>query len=183
MSSATFDRALADGQCTADEALALFDSLPAVPPDAMIGSWRGAGFPTAHPLDGVLEAFHWYGKRFVDLENVHPLIFTSRSGKHWSINPVWALPLVGILAGERIPKWRWLGTLFQWLLPVFSTRRSRARLRATEYRGLSSATMSYDNLPINDVFRQIDADTMLGAMDLKGMARPFFFILRREGTR
>ena len=43
--------------------------------------------------------------------------------------------------------------------------------------------MSYDNLPINDVFRQIDADTMLGAMDLKGMARPFFFILRREGTR
>jgi hypothetical protein len=40
--------------------------------------------------------------------------------------------------------------------------------------------MIYDNLPINDVFRKVDQDTVLGAMDLKGIPRPFFFVLRRE---
>ena len=41
-------------------------------------------------------------------------------------------------------------------------------------------TMVYDNLPINDVFRKVDEDTVLGVMDLKGMKKPFFFVLRRE---
>jgi hypothetical protein len=51
----------------------------------------------------------------------------------------------------------------------------------TTYRGKSSATMIYDQLPINDVFRKIDQNTALGLMDLKGVKQPFFFILRREG--
>ncbi|MFP4445899.1 MAG: DUF4334 domain-containing protein [Desulfosudaceae bacterium] len=38
----------------------------------------------------------------------------------------------------------------------------------------------YDQLPINDIFRKVDADTVLGAMDMKGSSRPFFFVLRRE---
>ncbi len=50
----------------------------------------------------------------------------------------------------------------------------------TSYRGKSSATMIYDQLPINDVFRKIDQDAVFGVMDLKGMKSPFFFILRRE---
>ena len=40
--------------------------------------------------------------------------------------------------------------------------------------------MIYDQLPINDVFRKIDRDTVFGVMDLKGMKLPFFFILQRE---
>ena len=50
----------------------------------------------------------------------------------------------------------------------------------TSYRSKISATMIYDQLPINDVFRKIDGNSALGIMDLKGMKRPFFFILRRE---
>jgi hypothetical protein len=50
----------------------------------------------------------------------------------------------------------------------------------TTYRGKSSATMIYDQLPINDVFRKIDQDAVFGVMDFKGMKSPFFFILRRE---
>jgi len=65
-------------------------------------------------------------------------------------------------------------------MPLFATRRSQARLRLTEYRGKSSATMIYDSLPINDVFRKVDENTVLGIMDMKGVAQPFFFILRRE---
>jgi len=32
-----------------------------------------------------------------------------------------------------------------------------------------------------DCFRRLDANTLLGVMDLKGMQQPFFFVLRREG--
>jgi len=39
------------------------------------------------------------------------------------------------------------------LLPLLATRRPRARLRPVEYRGVTSAAMSYDQLPIIDVFR------------------------------
>ena len=49
-----------------------------------------------------------------------------------------------------------------------------------QYRGKCSATMIYDSVPINDVFRKIDSDTVLGLMDLKGMRAPFFFLLQRE---
>jgi hypothetical protein len=48
-----------------------------------------------------------------------------------------------------------------------------------EHRGVVSATMVYDQLPILDCFRRIDEGTILGVMDLKGMARPFFFSLSR----
>jgi hypothetical protein len=50
----------------------------------------------------------------------------------------------------------------------------------TEYRGVVSATMSYDDLPVHDVFRAVDGDTVVGAMDLRGLEQPFLFFLRRE---
>ncbi|WP_288816169.1 GXWXG domain-containing protein, partial [uncultured Gordonia sp.] len=53
---------------TTAEALDLFDSAPAVEPDFMIGTWRGAELPTDHPLDGFLAASGWWGKQFVDAE-------------------------------------------------------------------------------------------------------------------
>ena len=70
--------------------------------------------------------------------------------------------------------------MLQVAMPLLTTSKSRARLRMTGYRGKTSATMIYDQLPINDVFRKIDENSVLGITDLKGMKRPFFFILRRE---
>jgi hypothetical protein len=49
-----------------DEALAFFDSLPAVDVESVVGFWRGAGVHTGHAFDGVLERFGWRGKRFED---------------------------------------------------------------------------------------------------------------------
>ena len=63
---------------------------------------------------------------------------------------------------------------------VAGTTRSTARLRMTEFRGVVTATMIYDRLPIQDVFRAAARDVLLGVMDLRGMAQPFFFVLRRE---
>ena len=47
----------------------------------MLGRWRGSGLPTGSPLDGLLEAYGWYGKEFLDAETVHPLLFGDRAGR------------------------------------------------------------------------------------------------------
>jgi len=63
-----------------EEALALFDRLPAVEPKEMLGRWLGGSFATGHPLDGVLETFHWYGKAFRGPDDVDPLLFRTAGG-------------------------------------------------------------------------------------------------------
>ncbi|WP_035994723.1 DUF4334 domain-containing protein [Leptolyngbya sp. KIOST-1] len=176
----TFSEAVERGEVTPAEALALFDSLDAVGIDSMMGAWKGASFPTQHPLDGALEAFHWYGKRFETADDVHPLVFETLGGGTTSVNPLWALPLLPWLDRWPLPKASALGHLFQLGIVLFSTDRSCARLRMTTFRGKESATMIYDTLPINDVFRKVDDHTLLGLMDLKGATQPFFFLLHRQ---
>jgi hypothetical protein len=63
---------------------------------------------------------------------------------------------------------------------LLKTEKSQARLRMMEYRNQVSATMIYDYLPINDSFRKIDDQTVLGVMDFKSLPQPFFFILKRS---
>lgn len=168
-----------EGGCSRDAALAFFDSCPAVACEEMLGSWRGSGMPTGHPMDGLLEATGWHGKRFVDADDVHPLVYDGPGGSLGDVNParmpmtlgMRAKPLVESEIGRR---------LMPAVLPLMRTSKPTARLRIMEYRGVVTATMSYDKRPINDHFRRVDADTMLGAMDLRGTP-PFFFVLRREG--
>lgn len=165
---------------TTEGALELFDSCPAVDPDFMIGTWRGAELSTGHPMDGLLAASGWWGKQFVDAETVHPLLFPTRDGAAlWPMNP--ALAFKGV-AAARLPiiKRGRYGRLIGSLRPLFDARSARARLRSTRYRGVESATMMYDQLAINDVFRKLSDDAVIGAMDLKGSPAPYFFVLRRD---
>ncbi|MEB3260527.1 MAG: DUF4334 domain-containing protein [Cyanobacteriota bacterium] len=162
-----------------EAALALFDQLEPVAPEELIGRWRGEGFPTGHPLDGVLEAWNWRGKRFESLEEVHPLVFAGPWGGEVCVDPS-RVPMEVLRAGW-VGRLAPLGSLSPWLVPLVSTRASAARLRGMSYRGKVSATMVYDALPIMDVFRRLDSERLLGLMDAKGLARPFFFVLRREG--
>ena len=55
-------------------------------------------------------------------------------------------------------------------------------MRLVEHRGVTRAAMLYDHLPIVDVFRRLDAHTLLGVMDARGISQPFFFTLRRESS-
>ncbi len=164
-----------------DEALRLFDSLDEVDTGFMLGAWSGSEFPTGHPLDGVLQAYGWRGKRFDSEEHVHPLLFGSGSaGRTFAVRPAWAwqgMPLV-----QRWPalKSDAVARGVRLLLPLLATRRPAARLRMMRFRGRTTAAMLYDDIPVQDVFRRMDARTVLGLMDARGMARPFFFVLRRE---
>jgi hypothetical protein len=58
----------------------------------------------------------------------------------------------------------------------------RARLRMIEYRGVVTEPCLYDALPINDQFRKIGDNTLLGVMDLWGATARFVFLLRRTGS-
>ena len=160
-------------------ALAYFDTLPPVTVEGLLGRWAGEGVDTGHPMDGVLERFGWYGKRFDGPDDVHPLVFRTSKGLR-SVNP--ALMPVGLLAAR--PRTAFLpgaGAVFRALLPLLTTSKAAARLRMTEYRGVVTATMCYDAHPIHDVFRRVDERTVLGVMDQRGLPQPFVFLLRREG--
>jgi|26BtaG_2_1085354.scaffolds.fasta_scaffold00824_8 hypothetical protein len=166
-------------KATIDQVLAFFDSLAAVPIASMLGSWRGSGLETDHPLDGMLESFYWYGKRFRSTEDVDPLVFTKKDGSLFAINPA-MVPLGIVNNPPGIASTDAAGLLFKIGSTVLQTNEPAARLRMTEYRGVSSATMIYDRLPINDVFRMVTPDVLIGAMDIRGNDQPFMFVLKRD---
>ena len=165
------------GKTTTETALQLFDALDSVSLDFMLGRWQGSGLHTNHQLDGLLESSNWYGKEFVDTENVHPLLFLDSQGKIFKVapNPTamnWVLKLPILKNASLKP-------LLMLTNSLLKTEKSQARLRMMEYRGKVSATMIYDYLPINDSFRKVDDNTVLGIMDFKNSSQPFFFVLRR----
>ena len=164
---------------TGAAALAFYDTLAPVHVEEMIGSWRGQDLPTGHALDGLLERFHWHGKRFDSPDAAHPLVFAAGGERKVAINPAF-VPLALVVRYRPLLRAPLLPSLFAVLRPLLSTQQPKARLRRMEYRGVVTATMSYDTLPIDDVFRKVDDDTLVGAMDARGLEAPFLFVLRRE---
>lgn len=165
---------------TPAQVAACFDSLPAMTVEAMLGSWQGAGITTGHPLEGLLERYGWYGKRFESTEVVHPLVMGA-PGRQYTLDPA----LLSFGVARRFPalvRAPLVVGIARRGFRLFATRRPTARLRMTTFRGVTSATMLYDAHPIHDVFRKVDDDTVLGAMDIRGDVMPdlFYFTLRRE---
>jgi len=159
------------------EALEIFEKLPVVAPSEMIGDWRGNELPTGHPLDGLLEAYGWWGKRFIDADMVDPLLF-EHGDRVVAVDPA-RIPIRLALTLPRIARTDAAVGMFRAALPLLGTRWAKARLRTVEWRGQSSAAMIYDDLPIIDHFRRVDDGRALGLMDLRFTAQPFFFQLTR----
>ena len=160
-------------------ALAFYDALPAVSVEDVIGSWKGSGVPTGNPFDGLLELFGWHGKRFVSADEAFPLLFDKASGGTFSIDPA-RIPISMVAQHADLARNAAVAGIFKVGSGLLASSKPHARLRMTEYRGVVSATMIYDSLPINDVFRAVGPDTLVGAMDLRGLPAPFIFVLRRE---
>jgi hypothetical protein len=177
------DDIIPNAPTTAEGALGLFDAAAPVAPEAMLGTWRGAELPTGHPMDGLLAASGWWGKRFVDDETVHPLLFPTPDGTGlWALNPLPAFSGLALVTKFAPLRRRNHRGLIQRARPILGTTAPKARLRTTRFRGVDTATMIYDQLPINDVFRRLGDDVVLGAMDLRGSAVPYFFVLRRDDS-
>lgn len=165
----------ADHGTTTDAALRVFDTLPAVALEEMRGRWRGAGLHTGHSLDGLLEAYGWFGKAFDNHGNADPLLFGHSPGVT-AIDPRW-LP-VAAFGCSRLARSRAAIVAFRLARPLLATRQPQARLRMVTYRGVASAAMIYDRKPIIDIFRRIAPATVLGLMDMRDQP-PFFFTLYR----
>lgn len=159
---------------------ALFDRLDAVETDFMIGEWWGREVSTGHAMDGSLALARWYGKTFLDNDNVHPLVHLDGQGRKFFADPG-KMPFGPRMRTPRYPRWM-LPAMRAAMKAYTQTTKSLARLRMTGYRGQVSATMCYDQLPIHDVFRKLDDDNVLGFMDMKRMVRPYVFTLAREGA-
>jgi hypothetical protein len=169
------EKLLTERKAAPQDALDIFDKLEPVSLEFMLGQWKGFEIITGHPMDGLLEPSGWYGKLFEHPENVHPLLmYTSKKKRLFAINPRF-IPL-----GINFPKNNMLRVLMILLKPLLKTKKSKARIRMIAYRGKVTGTMVYDEKSIFDHFAKIDEHTMLGAMDLKGVANPYFFVLQRE---
>lgn len=157
-----------------------YDTLPSVETADLRGLWRGSGVPTGHPLDGALERLGWFGKRFDDDDRVHPLVFRAGHGLT-TVNPG-LMPLAVALRVAPALRTAPAAVAFRAVRPLVATRRHRGRLREVRYRGVVSAALVYDDLPVIDAFRADTDGSVLGAMDARGMAQPYLFRLRRVGT-
>ena len=160
------------------DALAFFDACDPVTPEEMLGQWKGSGMPTGNVMDGLLEVTGWYGKRFISADEVDPLVFEDWRGKLVRVNPA-LMPmgapkqLFDLTMDDRVSK------IARPIVSSLRTFSPAARLREVKYRGEVTATMIYDDLPIFDHFRKVDADTVVGAMDYRKNPQPFMFVLRR----
>jgi GXWXG protein/uncharacterized protein DUF4334 len=161
------------------DVLAFADRLPSVGLETLVGRWRGAELPTGSRLDGLLSAHRWHGKEVVDTETVHPLLFPDRSGVPRPIDPALA-PLTLLRSAPALARGRAARLAFTAVRPLLRTRRPAARLRLVGHRGVTTAAIVYDRLPVVDVFRQATPDLLLGLMDLRGLPEPFAFLLERE---
>ncbi len=69
---------------SAAELDALWAELPVARAEDILGEWKGAAFPTGHPLRKALSVHRWYGKTFHSLLDAKPLICRAEDGSLFS---------------------------------------------------------------------------------------------------
>ena len=170
---------LEDRKATPEEAYEVFQSLETISTEFMHGRWKGYDIDTGHRFNGLFEASGWYGKMYLNDEEVHPLVFFGDDKSElWSVNPKMMPFRMNLPVDELV------GTVMRLGRFALETKESKARLRNLEFKGRVSASMIYDEVSIIDIFVKIDDNRVLGIMDLKGepnrLSDPFFFVLERD---
>lgn len=72
------------GPIDTDELDAVFDALPVVRCEDILGQWKGGDFNTGHRSSASLVAIKWYGKTFNSLLDAKPLICYDDQGELYS---------------------------------------------------------------------------------------------------
>ncbi|MEU2979887.1 DUF4334 domain-containing protein [Streptomyces hirsutus] len=62
----------------------IWDALPTVRVEEILGTWQGSGFDTGHPVHRRLSASGWYGKTFLAADDAKPLIMRGEDGRLYS---------------------------------------------------------------------------------------------------
>ena len=111
----------------------------------------------------------------------------------------WDFPSLGHPVSGMLESSRWHGKRFDSVTeahPLICRDESGELVSNTElgkgiaslwdvaFRGEVTASMVYDGQPVIDHFKLVDADTLLGVMNGKGVTfhdRHYFFVLEREG--
>ncbi|PXX71773.1 uncharacterized protein DUF4334 [Nocardia tenerifensis] len=171
-------QALQAGGCTQAQAWDLFDRLPAASVETItVGRWRGEELDTGHPFAGTLTASGWLGKQFDTSEQVYPLVFSDEAGHVFAIDPRFVS--VHILESASTSAAAGIRKALRFIRPAVRTRSAKACLRDILYRGVVSAALIYDHRAAIDYFRRVDEKALLGVEEIRDMAEPFFFVLRR----
>ncbi|GAA2725295.1 GXWXG domain-containing protein [Cellulomonas aerilata] len=163
----------------ADTALRFFDRCAAIEPEEVVGRWHGSGWHTGHPWDGLLEAMGWYGKDVDDPEHVRPTLFRDGRGDPVPVDPVLA-PVSLIRLFPQGLRRSGLPAAFRAVVPLLRSPRPAGRIRSVQTRGVVSAALVYDAVPIVDALRRVAPDLLLGAADIRGEPAPLMFVLRRR---
>ncbi len=162
-----------------DEAISRFDNRPGLEPANLVGLWRGQSLPTGHPLDGLLEALGWYGKAIQSPDHVHPLLFSSPSGRVRPLDPS-LMPTAVALRWPGFARSSLVRLVFAAAGPILRARGPGASLAPRAFRGRRSAALIYKRQPITDHLRSLDANRVIGLMERHGMDQPLFFLLTRD---
>ncbi|KAJ0416449.1 hypothetical protein BJY00DRAFT_291575 [Aspergillus carlsbadensis] len=73
-----------EGNIKESEVGAVFEKLPPVSPESLLGEWHGRDLNTGHPGVQKNKELRWAGKSFVSLDDVKPMMVFDASG-----NRVW----------------------------------------------------------------------------------------------
>jgi len=125
---------LGSARAATDETLALFDSLPPIDLDFLIGKWKGTEISTGHPMGGLLVATRWYGKEFESSESVHPLLHVNSRGKIFRVAPI---PfMLNLSLKLPVLKSKPMQPVSCFATSLLRTHVSQARLRMIEHLGV-----------------------------------------------
>ncbi|MBW6425205.1 DUF4334 domain-containing protein [Rhizobium sp. XQZ8] len=158
-----------------------FQTLEPVRAQEMIGLWQGAGMPSGHPLDGVLENLGWFGKQFHADMRADALLFQGRPGRLVAIDPA-LIPLRLALRFSAFGRTFIARNWFSYLRRALRAQGTTASLHGGDKSQFQTAVMAYDRLPIADHFRWTGEDEVAGMMVVEGDRRRYFFGLKRVGV-
>lgn len=162
---------------TKDELYAYFDTLEPCHINKLRGKWEGVDLDTNHHINTLLTYCDWYGKEFLDEENVHALIFREslKSDRCFRINPKF-FPI-----GAKVFPNHYITRLIFVLFSQFiQTKKTTAKLEMIEYRGKRSASDIYFDAKMVGYYRKIDHKTVLGVIEIKAYKEPLFYVLQKD---
>ena len=70
----------AGGKLKEPEVEEVYNALPPVAPEALIGKWEGGSFNTGHPVHEQLTTTNWAGKDFHSVDQVDPIMINDSKG-------------------------------------------------------------------------------------------------------